>query len=112
MGIDVSDDNMDGTAIEGVPVSCKREATRRFGSLELRPMKTFERKLDALAFARRVRVGALDFPFNAKCHTRVTQEPSGYMVWAVAKGGMYPEWVKHGSRRRAGVRTPQARLTR
>lgn len=98
--------------VEGVPLSCSREETRKFDGLDMRPMKSFPKKPDALAFARRVREGALAFPFNAKCHTRVTREPSGYMVWAIAKGGMYPEWVKHGSKRRAGLRTPGARLTR
>ena len=112
MGIDVSDDNMDGAAVEGVPVSCRRDATRKFGGLDMRPMKSFPKKVDALAFARRVREGALAFPFNAKCHTRVTSEPSGYTVWAIAKGGLYPEWVKHGTRRRPGVQSPGARLSR
>lgn len=71
--------------IEGVPITCGREATRRFGGSDFRPMKPLPSESEAQAFAKRVRAGALAFPFNQPCVTKITEEPSGWMVWARVK---------------------------
>lgn len=71
--------------IEGVPVTCGREETRRFGSAEYRPMKPLPTDSEAQAFAKRVRAGKLAWPFDAPSPTKVTKEPSGYMVWMKLK---------------------------
>ena len=71
--------------IEGVPITCGREATRRFGGSDYRPMKPLPSESEAQAFAKRVRAGALAFPFNQPCVTKITKVPFGWMVWARVK---------------------------